>query len=340
MQIPTSAGVLANSVLPMTPTQGASLSQVGETVGSASFAPVESVSSVSLSRNIPEQRVQPNEFTPYTKSGASISENSNFIADSQSQDSASEITSQPESNQEGESSAQSSQTNKSQSSQENQKNTDQPERSQREADQAEQQQENQEQQNLDIIRELSQRDTEVRAHEQAHKSVGGQYAGSPSYTYQKGPDGVSYAVGGEVPIDVAPLEGKPRATLEKMQTVQRAALAPAEPSSQDRRVASMAAQQASQARAEIASESRSSVSEDQPDNGVEPKINRDFAGDVQEIKPLNSGAEGSISKLYVSDTRDELPVLSDRIAKINEIIMAISQNDTANASGKLLDDVV
>ena len=304
------------------------------------FAPVEAVSSASVSRGIPEQRVpvdvqiggasQSDEFIPYTKSSGSISKDSSVITDSQNQNPANEITSQSESNK----------ANKPQDSRENQENTDQSERSRRESDQAARQQEKQEQQNLEIIRELSQRDTEVRAHEQAHKSVGGQYAGSASYTYQKGPDGVSYAVGGEVPIDVGPIEGDPRATLDKMQTVQRAALAPAEPSSQDRRVASMAAQQASQARAEIASEGRESVNEDESDNGAEPNINRDFVKGLQRTDSSNSEYEESISGLYVSDTKDELPVLSDRIAKINEIIMAISQSDTANASGKLLDDVV
>ena len=49
--------------------------------------------------------------------------------------------------------------------------------------------------------ELAARDREVRAHEQAHASVAGQYAKGISYTYQRGPDGVSYAVGGEVQID-------------------------------------------------------------------------------------------------------------------------------------------
>ena len=79
------------------------------------------------------------------------------------------------------------------------------------------------------IKELKARDTEVRTHEQAHAAVGGQYAGSPSYEYQRGPDGTNYAVGGEVPIDVGIINGDPQATIDKMQTVRAAALAPAEP---------------------------------------------------------------------------------------------------------------
>lgn len=101
------------------------------------------------------------------------------------------------------------------------------------------------------IQELAARDREVRAHEQAHASVAGQYARGTSYTYQRGPDGVSYAVGGEVQIDTSPIPGDPEATLRKAQQIRRAANAPAEPSSQDARVAAQAAQMEQQARVEL-----------------------------------------------------------------------------------------
>lgn len=91
-----------------------------------------------------------------------------------------------------------------------------------------------------VVEQLKARDREVRDHEQAHARVGGPYAGEPSYTYQAGPDGKRYAVGGEVPIDVAPVEGDPEATIAKMEIVKAAALAPAEPSGQDRKVAALA----------------------------------------------------------------------------------------------------
>ncbi|ASM51431.1 hypothetical protein PESP_a3652 [Pseudoalteromonas espejiana DSM 9414] len=116
--------------------------------------------------------------------------------------------------------------------------------------------EEQEQQQLEIeqqqIKELKARDTEVRVHEQAHASVGGQYAGSPSYEYQRGPDGTNYAVGGEVQIDVSEIPGDPQATIDKMQTVRAAALAPAEPSSADRAIAADATQKMAAAQAELA----------------------------------------------------------------------------------------
>lgn len=104
------------------------------------------------------------------------------------------------------------------------------------------------------IQQLAQRDREVRAHEQAHAAVGGRYAGAPTYDYQRGPNGRQYAVGGEVKIDIAKVEGDPQATLEKAQIVRRAALAPAEPSAQDRAVAARASQMAAEARAEIATQ--------------------------------------------------------------------------------------
>jgi hypothetical protein len=102
------------------------------------------------------------------------------------------------------------------------------------------------------IASLKKRDAEVRQHERAHASAGGQFAGSPSFSYERGPDGRSYAVGGEVPIDVSPVPGDPEATVRKMQMVQRAALAPSEPSRQDRAIAARAASQKLQAQAELA----------------------------------------------------------------------------------------
>lgn len=100
------------------------------------------------------------------------------------------------------------------------------------------------------VRDLKKRDAEVKQHEQAHASVGGPYAGSPSYQYTRGPDGKRYAVSGEVPID-ASAEREPEQTIRKMEVVIRAALAPAEPSPQDRQVAAQASQTRSEAQAEL-----------------------------------------------------------------------------------------
>lgn len=102
------------------------------------------------------------------------------------------------------------------------------------------------------IKELKARDRVVKAHEQAHIAAGqGVVKGGASYTYQRGPDGVLYAIGGEVQIDTSEVSGDPQATLEKAQKIRAAALAPAQPSSQDRLVAAKAAQMAIEAQAEI-----------------------------------------------------------------------------------------
>jgi hypothetical protein len=102
------------------------------------------------------------------------------------------------------------------------------------------------------LTELKQRDAEVRAHEQAHASLGGQYASPPQYEYERGPDGRRYAVGGEVSIDISEAS-TPEETIRKAQQVKAAALAPAEPSAQDLRVATEATQIMLEARTEIAS---------------------------------------------------------------------------------------
>lgn len=130
------------------------------------------------------------------------------------------------------------------------------------AEEVSEQEELQLEQEQQQIKELKARDTEVRTHEQAHAAVGGQYAGSPSYEYQRGPDGTNYAVGGEVPIDVGVINGDPQATIDKMQTVLAAALAPAEPSGADRAIAADATQKMAAAQAELASADDEDSSED------------------------------------------------------------------------------
>lgn len=105
--------------------------------------------------------------------------------------------------------------------------------------------------------ELKKRDREVRRHEQAHKSIAGSFAlGGPTFKFVTGPDGRQYAVGGEVKIDTSEVAGNPEATLRKAQTIRRAALAPQEPSSQDRKVAAEARKMETKARREIAKRGR------------------------------------------------------------------------------------
>ncbi|MDF1587906.1 MAG: putative metalloprotease CJM1_0395 family protein [Gammaproteobacteria bacterium] len=107
-------------------------------------------------------------------------------------------------------------------------------------------------QELKQIQQLKARDREVRAHEAAHVAAGaGLIRGGTSFTYQRGPDGVQYAIGGEVSIDTSKVVNNPEATLRKAEQIRTAALAPAQPSQQDRTVASKAAQLVIEARAEL-----------------------------------------------------------------------------------------
>ncbi|MDD2710467.1 MAG: putative metalloprotease CJM1_0395 family protein [Verrucomicrobiae bacterium] len=87
------------------------------------------------------------------------------------------------------------------------------------------------------VQELKRRDVEVRAHEAAHVAAGGSYVrGGARFTYQMGPDGRNYAIGGEVSFDSGK-ESDPQKTIAKAQTIRNAAMAPVNPSSQDFSVA-------------------------------------------------------------------------------------------------------
>lgn len=95
------------------------------------------------------------------------------------------------------------------------------------------------------IQEYQRIDKNVREHEAAHGATG-----APSFSYKLGPDGRLYAVAGEVGVSLE--RGKsPEECLVKMAGVIAAALAPANPSPQDRRVAAKAASLQSEARIEI-----------------------------------------------------------------------------------------
>lgn len=118
------------------------------------------------------------------------------------------------------------------------------------------------------VAKLKQIDAKVRAHERAHAAAGGQYAGAPSYGYTRGPDGQRYAVSGEVAIDIG-AERDPEATLQKAAQVQAAALAPADPSGQDRAVAAAAAQLRLQALAQIREEKRAETEQQEAERAAD-----------------------------------------------------------------------
>ncbi|MBR9826781.1 MAG: hypothetical protein GYB36_13425 [Alphaproteobacteria bacterium] len=151
-----------------------------------------------------------------------------------------------------------------------------------------------------VVNELSARDREVRAHEQAHKAVGGAYTGAISYTYQQGPDGKNYAVGGEVPIDASEIPGDPEATIEKMRIVKAAALAPAEPSGQDRKVAAQADAKAAAARAELNAQQTQANDPNAPKDPLDMDMNQRLAEMRREEEEAGSHVATSDLMAYAS----------------------------------------
>lgn len=170
---------------------------------------------------------------------------------------------------------------------------------------------------LKQISALKTRDTEVLTHERAHSSVGGQYAGSPSYSYQTGPDGVKYAVGGEVSIDTSKVPNDPQATLQKAQQIKAAALAPAEPSGQDRRVAAKAEQMAAQARSDILQENQG-----KSDNSA--KTTKSISRSESFIPEHFSGVQ------YLQKENDFQQKLNNRIEQISSLYQnsSVSKNSS------------
>lgn len=110
------------------------------------------------------------------------------------------------------------------------------------------------------IENLKQRDSEVKAHEQAHMNAAGSLASPPKYKTKTGPDGKQYAVSGSVNIDTS--EGRtPEETIAKAKIIKKAALAPKNPSAQDYKVAQKASQMEASAMAELAQKKQEGMRE-------------------------------------------------------------------------------
>ena len=166
------------------------------------------------------------------------------------------------------------------------------------------------------IQELAARDREVHSHELAHSVAGGRYAGSPSYEFTRGPDGNTYAVNGEVSIDIAPA-ATPQATIDKMQIVKQAALAPAEPSSQDRQVAAEAARIEAEARRELAASSLEDGDGGNRSQSLASAADRSLASEIDTAKSAEIDIKAQrLSSLYSTHSssieREPLSLLDSR----------------------------
>ena len=85
-----------------------------------------------------------------------------------------------------------------------------------------------------VLEKFKKTDAEIRSHEQIHASIG--HTTTPiSYTYQQGPDGKMYAVGGSVRLDTS-IPEDPKAAAFKLDQIQKAASAPMDSSSADNQI--------------------------------------------------------------------------------------------------------
>ena len=152
------------------------------------------------------------------------------------------------------------------------------------------------------VDELENIDRKVKVHEHTHLAAAGGYArGGAQFQYVSGPDGDRYAVAGHVNMDTG-REDSPEATLRKAQTVRKAALAPADPSSADRQIAANMAQMAEEARSQIAEEARSQIASGTKASS-EGSTNPESSEDSQSTEA--SSKEPSSEKTSASDVSKE-----------------------------------
>ena len=144
-----------------------------------------------------------------------------------------------------------------------------------------------------MLESLKARDKEVRAHEAAHLAAAAGIAkGGAQFTTQRGPDGNMYAVGGEVSIDASEVPNDPEATIAKARQIAAAALAPADPSPQDRSAAASARQMESKAASELAS---SNTNDSDESNSSVDAENSNKPDELNESNEPNDPGEQELS---------------------------------------------
>ncbi|MEM6228471.1 putative metalloprotease CJM1_0395 family protein [Shewanella scandinavica] len=196
-------------------------------------------------------------------------------------------------------------------------------------EQAKQAQEKAQAQQQQQVDSLKARDSEVKAHEHAHATVGGQYAQSPSFKYEKGADGQRYATDGEVQIDVSPVGGDPLATINKMKQVYAAAMAPVDPSSADIRVAAEALQKMNEAKVMLAEERQKQIVDLQTTQtliGADTLIKA--LPPLQEHTPVVTGAVDESGNIAQPQNAVSTPV-SDAVDKLIQRVEAQTAKTTA-----------
>ncbi len=144
------------------------------------------------------------------------------------------------------------------------------------------------------LENLKRTDRDVRAHEQAHIMAGGSLVrGGATFGYVSGPDGKLYAVSGEVSIDTSPVQDDPEATSRKMVQVAKAALAPAQPSGQDRSVASEATKMEVEANRQVSQQQMEKMQGSDMKSDTAPAGAPEPSKGAPETKPRSSEQEPS-----------------------------------------------
>ncbi len=161
-------------------------------------------------------------------------------------------------------------------------------------------------QQVQQLRELQSIDRNVKAHEAAHQAAGGGLAGAASFSYTRGPDNQMYAVAGEVPIRMQ--EGRtPEETIANARQVAAAAMAPADPSPQDYKVAANAAKMEFDARAEAtklkAQEAKEKKKEEEEKQESSDKNNQDSKNNPEKVE-ANKEFKNFIGTIYQQNSQN------------------------------------
>ncbi|WP_228585939.1 putative metalloprotease CJM1_0395 family protein [Campylobacter coli] len=156
------------------------------------------------------------------------------------------------------------------------------------------------------VRELQSIDRNVKAHEAAHQAAGGGLAGAASFSYTRGPDNQMYATAGEVPIRMQ--KGRtPEETIANARQVVAAAMAPADPSPQDYKVAANALKMEFEVRAEATKLKAQEAQEKKEENEEKQEnldINNQDSKDNFEETQANKDFKNFIGKIYQQNSQN------------------------------------
>ncbi|WP_432472181.1 putative metalloprotease CJM1_0395 family protein [Amphritea sp. HPY] len=197
---------------------------------------------------------------------------------------------------------------------------------------------------LRLIRELAALDREVRQKEISDSAVSAGQTNASGLEYERGPDGRSYVIGGEVSIDTSAVPDDPEAVLEKTELILRAAQAVAEPSSQDRAAADRAVALGDEARAAL----NKTESGRQDSEAQEADAARNDAAELREAlrsEKQQRQFEEQLQRKEVlaeklQDFNQQLEEVNQRFAEINQLMIDAGVFKKLFPEGTVFDQIV